>query len=105
MRPNGIVLRLYAALFIKDKITQFLFNFPKLQDTRIFLGQYDGIVTFGKKALVKAEKFSESSLDPVSFYGVSHLFADSNPQSRNAQPVFHENDRKMLGLKSSARAI
>ena len=105
MRPIGIYLRLYAAFFIKDKLTQFLFNFPKLQDTRIFLGQYDGIVTIGKKALVKAEKFSESSLDPVSFYGVSHLFAHSNPKSRNAQPVFHENDSKMLGLKSFARSI
>lgn len=96
-------LKLHAAFFIQDKLTQFLFDFPKLQDSGIILGRYNGVVTLGEKALVKAEKFPESSLDPVSFYGVSHLFADGDPKPRTAQPVFHENDSKMLGLKSFAR--
>lgn len=90
---------------MKKDFPEVLFDFPEIQIAGILLCCNDNVISLGETGLVEPEEFSNQALDPVPFDRVSCLFAYTDPQSRNAQPVLLENDSKMPRMKAFPRSV
>jgi hypothetical protein len=101
----GKYLILRVELFIKNNLTEFLFDLPKIQAIGTLLSCDDNVTTLGKVGFVQSKEFPNEPLYLVSLYRVPDLFACSYPKSSNAQPVMLKNDCKMGRLISFARPI
>ncbi len=99
IRTTGIYLSLYTESFIKDD-SEFLLNLPEIQMTGIFLRYDDDIVFLGEKCFIESEEFSDQSLNSISRNRISSLFANSDPQSRDALPVLLYNQGKVFCMKA-----
>ena len=99
IRTTGIYLNLYTELFIQDD-SEFLFNFPEIQITGILLCYNDDIVPLGEMCFIESEEFSDHSFNSISFNRISSLFANSDPQSRDALPVLLFNQGKVFCIKA-----
>ncbi len=99
MRTAGIYLRLCTCIVAKNDFN-FLFNLPLIQIADIFFSYNDDIVSMGEILFVQSENLSEQPLDSVSLDSGACLFADRNPQSRDALPVLFDNKGKVLCIKA-----
>ena len=91
--------------FSQDRLTKLFFNLPKVKCLGPFLARNDDITTPGEIALIQSKKFSDSPFYSVPFYGIPQFPACGNPNSLDAQAVFHGNDRKMRRMNPFAQTI
>ena len=95
IKAIGTYLSLYKGLFVENNFPDFLFNFPEIQIAGTLFCCNDDIISLGETGLIKPEKFSNKALDTIPLDRVSCLLTYNDPQSRNAEFVLFENDRKM----------
>lgn len=101
----GIYLNILKNLFINEDFSELILDCSEVQIAGIPFRCNDNIVPLGETGVVESEKFSDKTLDPVSFDRVTCLPADGEPQSRDTQPIFLENHNKVFCMVASTGPI